>query len=339
MSRALVQYSDSESDDADAKLPSEKALKRKRSASAQASTRLPPLPAAFHDLYSTNARLSTRDDPSLHGGRKRAVPHIQGNWPSHVYLEWLPSQVEFQRLNSLIEHVREAIEGANTRMKRPLSIPEIHPSLLSELGTPIPLHVSLSRTLQIKTDDRYQFLDILNKSLHRAAVRPFDVRFTGLKWVPNYDRNRWFLILGIEKPAQDELNRLLHACNDAAEESGHPPLYVGGKGDGPMEDNDTIDIDIASKRRKSVQNKDTAVEAKSTIDRTQNYHVSIAWNLTEPDPAWITLAQDVDVSKFIKSPQTPFEVVKAKIGNIVHNIELDPRNANLGKRRGLLGLG
>lgn len=221
-------------------------------------------------------------------------------------------------------------------MEKPGSIPQIHPSLLSELGTPVPLHVSLSRTLQIKTDDRDSFLETLSKSLNRAAVRPFDVRFTGLKWFPNYDRNRWFLILGIEKPAQDELNRLLHACNDAAETSGHPPLYIGGKGDGPMEKDDTNDIDIATK---SVQNDDKTVKTKSTIDRTHNYHISIAWTLAEPGPEWIALAQDTDVSAFIVSPQTPFETVKAKIGNIIHNIELNPRKPSLGKRRGLLGLG
>lgn len=60
-------------------------LKRKHSEAAQDD--LPPLPAAFHDLYTANARVSTSDNPSLHGGRKRAIPHVDGNWPSHVYLE------------------------------------------------------------------------------------------------------------------------------------------------------------------------------------------------------------------------------------------------------------
>ena len=94
---SLVLYPDSESDDDDKAAPLapqplsagiKSATKRKRSnADLHGKSALPPLPAAFHDLYSTNARTSISDDPSLHGGRKRAVPHVEGNWPSHVYLE------------------------------------------------------------------------------------------------------------------------------------------------------------------------------------------------------------------------------------------------------------
>jgi hypothetical protein len=82
----LVDYSSSESEE-DKTSKSTHPLKRKRPSLNQESSSLPPLPASFHDLYSTNTRTSTSDDPALHGGRKRQIPHVQGNWPSHVYLD------------------------------------------------------------------------------------------------------------------------------------------------------------------------------------------------------------------------------------------------------------
>jgi hypothetical protein len=94
---SLVQYPDSDSaSEEDVPVTAQKpktALKRKRSEPSEDD--LPPLPAAFHDLYSTNARVSTSDNPSLHGGRKRAVPHVEGNWPSHIYLECKDDPLHF----------------------------------------------------------------------------------------------------------------------------------------------------------------------------------------------------------------------------------------------------
>lgn len=79
---SLVEYSDSE-EEGDIPLPPAK----RRKASSIDEQALPPLPSGFLDQYSSTVRSSTRDDPSLHGGRLRVTPHVEGNWPTHVYVE------------------------------------------------------------------------------------------------------------------------------------------------------------------------------------------------------------------------------------------------------------
>jgi hypothetical protein len=84
---ALVDYASSDEDENEdsttVQIPTN--LKRKRE--DEPPSNLPPLPSKFHDLYASTTRLSTTDDPSLHGGRKRVTPHVEGNWPTHLYIE------------------------------------------------------------------------------------------------------------------------------------------------------------------------------------------------------------------------------------------------------------
>lgn len=41
----------------------------------------------------------------------------------------------------------------------------------------------------------------------------------------NYEKTRWFLVLRLERPHRNELNRLLRICNLVSTQHGQPPLY------------------------------------------------------------------------------------------------------------------
>ncbi|KAK4691894.1 U6 snRNA phosphodiesterase, partial [Lecanoromycetidae sp. Uapishka_2] len=86
----LVEYSDSESSESSTPEKIQKngigqqGVKKKR----RSDLTLPPLPDAFHDLYAATSRVSNQDEPTLHSGRQRIIPHVEGNWPTHIYIEY-----------------------------------------------------------------------------------------------------------------------------------------------------------------------------------------------------------------------------------------------------------
>jgi hypothetical protein len=119
---ALVDYASSSSDE-DIPNPSTTASKGqaiggKRKHDTQESANLPPLPSKFHDLYASTTRASTRDDPSLHAGRKRGTPHIEGNWPTHLYIECTFSVITPPNHGSSLTHVRVSSDDRIYSSKR-----------------------------------------------------------------------------------------------------------------------------------------------------------------------------------------------------------------------------
>ncbi|KAJ5712310.1 hypothetical protein N7493_008778 [Penicillium malachiteum] len=275
---SLVQYSDSESE-ADIPSPYPPAKKPRHNPPASG---LPPLPATFHDLYASSSRVSVQDDPSLHGGRKRIIPHIEGNWPTHLYLEWHPSKTELTILERLIPW---------NYAKNP-SVLKVHSLLHSDLGAQLPLHISLSRPVVLRTEQRTEFTDALQNVILESKIAPFNAIPDTLKWVSNYERTRWFLVLHVQRPQNDNLNKLLRLCNNTLSRFKQPPLYS------PTHENQA--------------------SPKNFDDK---FHISLAWTLTEPSPDDNTYVDGIDL-KSLEDLHVGFDAVKVKVGNNVMSIPL-----------------
>ncbi|KAK5124263.1 hypothetical protein LTR85_001966 [Meristemomyces frigidus] len=245
----LVEYSDSSGEEDE--LPMPPPAKKRRVSSVHAASELPPLPTTFLDLYSSTARTSTQDDPSLHGGRKRVTPHVEGNWPTHVYLEWHPQPAESQALADLIA-AQTQTRPASAKSKDEA----VHSLLQNELGVSLPLHVSLSRPLVLRTEQRDAFLDQLRKGIQSSGVRAFSAKPAELRWHPNETGSRYFLVLSLQRPKDSELQKLLNASNAVAKRFQQPVLY---------ED-------------------DGIRHGEAVASASPKFHISIAWSLAPPSP-------------------------------------------------------
>ncbi|KAI6835231.1 hypothetical protein KC367_g4768 [Hortaea werneckii] len=285
---ALVAYSDSSDTDKEDAQPTKK---RKVSDGAKSKTALPPLPSTFQDLYSSTVRTSTQDDPSLHGGRRRVTPHIEGNWPTHVYLEWRPNPEEAQLLAGLI-----AAQYAHDKVASEQS--KIHSLLQNDLGVSLPLHVSLSRPLVLRTEQKDPFLDRLRNVILASGVHIFTVKPNGLRWHSNESNSRYFLVLGLERTQKAEMSSLLTACNRVAKDFDQPLLYAE-------------DANIAKGKRK---------DAKPPAPAEAKCHISIAWSLEAPPSS--QTGEDIPIPSAIAELDIPFSEIKVRIGQDVTAVPL-----------------
>ncbi|OLN82872.1 U6 snRNA phosphodiesterase [Colletotrichum chlorophyti] len=256
------------------------------------SSALPPLPEEFHDLYASTVRTSTADNPALHQGRKRTIPHIAGNWPSHIYIEWHPTADQHSFLAALLNRI-ESLLGSK----------KLYPLLTSDLNTPLPLHVSLSRPLSLTTAQKDPFLSALKSSVS-SATGEFSISPRGLGFFKSPDSDRAFLVLRVANAlasSQDttsttgknpQLRALLNKCNAVALRFDHPPLY----------------------------------QAHATDLVDDAFHVSIGWTFGLPgEDACLRTYDMLKLPEFNAIRRWEIDVtgVKAKIGNVVTHIPLN----------------
>ncbi|RPA89349.1 hypothetical protein L873DRAFT_1722259 [Choiromyces venosus 120613-1] len=299
LTNSLVEYSDSDSDSP----PPAKVTKTihpttpstnqsttltSKYSKTSSSNSLPPLPSRFHDLYAVAPRVGQQDDPSLHGGRKRSIPHVQGNWPTHVFIEWHLSRSEFDILNDAY-HTASTIT-AETGLK-------LESHLQSDLGSEQPLHLSLSKPNVLTTAQREGFLELLRDRLDKTRIKPFSVEFTGFEFVSNNDRTRWFFVLSATKGEDTQLPRLLQLANHTFESFEQPPLYAEENGDKL----DGFHVSLAW----SLTGPDK--ETKTKVLEALKKHA-----------CWDKILGDREDGKL----KLVIDAIKVKIGSVVHIIEL-----------------
>ncbi|KAL8393089.1 hypothetical protein RB595_003042 [Gaeumannomyces hyphopodioides] len=319
---ALVEYSsDSESETEHKPEPCPAA----KTAAGGASTggdrpSLPPLPPSFHDLYASTVRASASDDPSLHQGRTRQIPHVAGNWPSHIYVEWFPTQEECATLASLLDGLRLELDGG---VEDP-QYTRLHSFLASDLGTPLPLHISLSRPFVLTTEDKDDFLRRLTAAIEgQTATSRFAVRPSALSWHRSPDSNRAFLVLRVRERESDDganpgLAALLARCNALVRQFGQPPLYASSSPPGG--------------------GSNSAVPSSAD----DKFHVSVAWSFADVTEELRARTAAVygrpGFQDRVGALQIPVECVKVKIGNVVASLALSGGRPQRRAKQNLFGI-
>ncbi|KAK3336776.1 U6 snRNA phosphodiesterase Usb1 [Cercophora scortea] len=328
----LVTYtSDSDSDSDTASDPPPPSKKSKPNNTPPAPPPLPPLPSAFHDLYASTVRTTTADTPFFHQGRTRQTPHIPGNWPSHIYIEWHPSPTTHAHLTSLLTMLQSRLTSppspSNTTTNYKTNITTF---LTSDLGAPLPLHISLSRPLSLPTNQKAGFLSALTGEVASSGVAPFALAVRGAEWHRTEESGRSFLVLRVRtksatttsgtgkgKNANPELTRLLRGCNLVAKQHGQPELYQWA---GDADDDADADAEIGSGSSKADNGKSVG----------NAFHISIAWTFTKPTEELEQLTREVfaeheeegDEDGIQKTTVIQVDGIKAKIGNVVTHIPL-----------------
>lgn len=278
---------------------------------------LPALGDRFNDINPSNPRTAVADDPSLHHGRQRQVPHIPGNWPSHVYIDWEPSSGDRELLTSLVDKLKAEAKSAVQRSPD-LEGVEIHTALRdSDLPVNRPLHISLSAPITLTSNNKDDFLDDLTKAMKSCRVSPFVLDFSGgVNWYRSEESTRSFLVLRVrevqsstgntaDSSPNPRLTTLLEKCNKIVKEYGQPPLY----------------------------------ESK---DMGYRFHVTIAWTHARPSASLKQLTDSVfddcetmhseNVSirdKLRTGLSLPVQMVKVKIGNYVTRLDLRDKGLGL----------
>ncbi|KAI9283923.1 U6 snRNA phosphodiesterase Usb1 [Umbelopsis sp. AD052] len=183
---SLVDYSSESESDSETSPQITQIGKRSRSDSS-----LPPLPTAFKHIR-------TDDNSEKYQGRIRTVPHTEGQWPTHVYIE-VPCSKE---INDITAHIN---------------------------GSPINVdcpddkcHISLSKCLYLKEFQHDTFVAQIKKGI--KLIKPFSLSFAAITSLTNEVNTRSFCSLEVGY-GYNELEKCMAVIDTVAERHRQPKFY------------------------------------------------------------------------------------------------------------------
>jgi hypothetical protein len=218
-------------------------------------------------------------------------------------------------IEQAVAEIQTTSKKDNTTSDQP---PSVHSLLKNDLGVDLPLHVSLSRPLTLKTAHKDDFLNQLKSATTQTSVSAFSAHPVDLIWHPNEDHTRWFLVLRLKRFPGDELQRLLKSCNQLAGKFGQPLLYQ------------SVESSAAAGTMRGRSGK-AGVEQPTH----GSFHISIAWSLQAQGSQsgsggdWEELRVSEAVRERLQAVVMDFEELKVRIGQDVTSIPLRPRRGSL----------
>ncbi len=157
-----------------------------------------------------------------------------------------------------------------------------------------------------------------------------EISARGLGWVANYENTRWFLVMQVQKPPGNELNKLLRVSNETAKAFKQPPLYTEqlppGMDDGSrkLSQRSVTGKTAREKGSSTGSHSQKGLSSDKDLDMSPNFHISIGWMLKAPSQDMVLTLNSVSVEQSAGF-QVSVDTVKVKIGNGVIVVPLSSK--------------
>ena len=175
--------------------------------------KLPAVPDSILDKYhigpSINKKNSNQDNSSMN----IKFP-VKSFWNTFIYLEWRPTMRDRQQLFKLVTYYTDVFK----RNKVPV---KIKPLYWSDLGSPRPLHISITSNISFNNvNHRDKLLEKLQNEIENSNIKPFEMTFNEKpKFLRSYSNPTiYFLVLDIETEIKKNyiihLHRIVEKCRE-----------------------------------------------------------------------------------------------------------------------------